>query len=120
MYTGECELIHGKIGGITVSIRSSVAATAGASEVRVSQTVKDLVAGSGPTFEDAGEHGPSSDRIPVQRLQKRARAGLGGDSSEHDGAAGHFHARDDMSTRPGARRLRPGPSTWSFVGGSKG
>jgi hypothetical protein len=30
--------------------------TAGASEVRVSQTVKDLVAGSGLTFEDAGEH----------------------------------------------------------------
>jgi hypothetical protein len=26
--------------------------------VRVSQTVKDLVAGSGLTFEDAGEHEP--------------------------------------------------------------
>jgi class 3 adenylate cyclase len=30
--------------------------TAGASQVMVSQTVKDLVAGSGLTFEDAGEH----------------------------------------------------------------
>ncbi len=29
---------------------------AGASEVLVSQTVKDLVTGSGLTFEDAGEH----------------------------------------------------------------
>jgi class 3 adenylate cyclase len=29
---------------------------AGASEVLVSQTVKDLVAGSGLTFEDTGEH----------------------------------------------------------------
>ena len=29
---------------------------AGASEVLVSQTVKDLVAGSGLTFADAGEH----------------------------------------------------------------
>ena len=33
-----------------------VAALAGPSEVLVSQTVKDLVAGSGLTFEDAGEH----------------------------------------------------------------
>jgi len=39
-----------------VSIGARVAATAGASEVRVSQTVKDLVAGSGLTFEDAGDH----------------------------------------------------------------
>ena len=56
VHTGECELIDGKIGGITVSIGARVAATAGASEVLVSQTVKDLVAGSGLTFEDAGEH----------------------------------------------------------------
>jgi class 3 adenylate cyclase len=56
VHTGECELIDGKIGGITVSIGARVAATARASEVRVSQTVKDLVAGSGLTFEDAGEH----------------------------------------------------------------
>ena len=56
VHTGECELIDGKIGGITVSIGARVAATAGASEVRVSQTVKDLVAGSGLTFEDAGDH----------------------------------------------------------------
>ena len=33
-----------------------MAALAGPSEVLVSQTVKDLVAGSGLTFEDAGEH----------------------------------------------------------------
>jgi class 3 adenylate cyclase len=33
-----------------------VAAKAGASQVLVSQTVMDLVAGSGLTFEDAGEH----------------------------------------------------------------
>jgi class 3 adenylate cyclase len=33
-----------------------VGAKAGASEVLVSQTVKDLVAGSGLTFADAGEH----------------------------------------------------------------
>ena len=54
--TGECQLIDGKIGGITVSNGARVAAKAGASQVLVSQTVKDLVAGSRLTFEDAGEH----------------------------------------------------------------
>jgi class 3 adenylate cyclase len=33
-----------------------VGTLAGPSEVLVSQTVKDLVAGSGLVFEDAGEH----------------------------------------------------------------
>jgi class 3 adenylate cyclase len=56
MHTGECEVIDGKIGGITVSIGARVASNAGPSQVLVSQTVKDLVAGSGLTFEDAGEH----------------------------------------------------------------
>jgi len=56
VHTGECELIDGKVGGLAVTIGSRVAATAGPSEVRISQTVKDLVAGSGLTFEDAGEH----------------------------------------------------------------
>ena len=52
VHTGECELIDGKISGITVSIGARVAAKAGASEVLVSQTVKDLVAGSGLTFQE--------------------------------------------------------------------
>ena len=56
VHTGECELIDGKISGMTVSIGARVAATAGPSEVLVSQTVKDLVAGSGLSFRDAGEH----------------------------------------------------------------
>jgi len=56
VHTGECELMDGKISGITVSIGARVAAQAIASEVLVSQTVKDLVAGSGLAFEDAGEH----------------------------------------------------------------
>src|SRR5262249_47919640 len=53
---GECELIDGKHGGLTVSIGARVASQAGPSAVLVSQTVKDLTAGSGFTFEDAGEH----------------------------------------------------------------
>jgi class 3 adenylate cyclase len=56
VHTGECEIVDGKCTGISVSIGARVAATAGPSEVRVSQTVKDLVAGSGLAFKDAGEH----------------------------------------------------------------
>ena len=56
VHTGEVEAIDGKVGGIAVHIGARVAALAGASEVMVSQTVKDLTAGSGLVFEDAGEH----------------------------------------------------------------
>ena len=56
IHAGECEVIDAKLGGLTVSIGARVAGYAGPSEILVSQTVKDLVAGSGLSFEDAGEH----------------------------------------------------------------
>jgi class 3 adenylate cyclase len=56
VHTGEVELAGTDIRGIAVHIGARVASKAGPSEVLVSQTVKDLVAGSGLTFEDAGEH----------------------------------------------------------------
>jgi class 3 adenylate cyclase len=56
LHTGEVETIDGKVGGIAVHIGARVGALAGSSEVLVSQTIKDLVAGSGLVFEDAGEH----------------------------------------------------------------
>jgi pimeloyl-ACP methyl ester carboxylesterase/class 3 adenylate cyclase len=56
VHTGEVETIDGKVGGMAVVIGARVGASAGPSEVLVSQTVKDLVAGSGLAFEDAGEH----------------------------------------------------------------
>jgi class 3 adenylate cyclase/pimeloyl-ACP methyl ester carboxylesterase len=56
VHTGECHVIDGKIGGISVVTGSRIAAIAGPSQTLISQTVKDLVAGSGLTFEDAGEH----------------------------------------------------------------
>lgn len=56
VHTGECQLIDNKAGGIAVTIGARVAGQAGRSEVLVSQTVKDLVAGSGLAFQDAGEH----------------------------------------------------------------
>ena len=58
VHTGECEVMDGgKVGGIAVHIGARVAAEAGAGEVCVSQTVKDLVAGSGITFSDKGISG---------------------------------------------------------------
>jgi class 3 adenylate cyclase len=42
------------VGGIAVHVGARVAAQAGPSEVLVSSTVKDLVAGSGLQFEDRG------------------------------------------------------------------
>jgi class 3 adenylate cyclase len=56
IHTGECELIGGKAGGLAVVIGARIGAMASPSEVLVSQTVKDLVAGSGLVFEDRGEH----------------------------------------------------------------
>jgi class 3 adenylate cyclase len=56
VHIGECELIEGKPAGLAVTIGARLLATAGAREVVVSQTVKDLVAGSGFSFTDRGEH----------------------------------------------------------------
>ena len=56
VHTGEVELDGDSVRGIAVHIGARVASLAGPSGVLVSQTVKDLVAGSGLTFEDAGEH----------------------------------------------------------------
>ncbi len=56
IHTGEVEVIDGKLGGLTVQIGARVGAMARPSQVLVSQTVRDLVAGSGLALEDAGEH----------------------------------------------------------------
>ena len=56
LHTGEVETIDRKAAGIAVMIGARVGGLAGASEILTSSTVKDLVAGSGVAFEDAGEH----------------------------------------------------------------
>jgi pimeloyl-ACP methyl ester carboxylesterase len=56
VHTGEVETIAGKAGGIAVNVGARIASRAGASQILVSHTVQGLVAGSGLTFEDAGEH----------------------------------------------------------------
>jgi class 3 adenylate cyclase len=55
-HTGEVELLGADVGGIAVHIGARVGALAGSSEVLVTSTVKDLVAGSGLAFDDRGEH----------------------------------------------------------------
>ena len=54
LHAGECEVLDGKVAGIAVAIGARVSARAAAGEVLVSQTVKDLVTGSGITFDDRG------------------------------------------------------------------
>ena len=56
LHTGECEQMGERIGGIAVHIGARVVGSAEPSEVLVSSTVKDLVAGSGIEFVDRGRH----------------------------------------------------------------
>ena len=56
LHTGEIEITAEDVQGIAVHIASRVSALAGAGEVLVSRTVKDLVAGSGLRFETRGSH----------------------------------------------------------------
>ncbi|HEY6377936.1 MAG TPA: adenylate/guanylate cyclase domain-containing protein, partial [Candidatus Dormibacteraeota bacterium] len=54
LHTGECEVVGDKLAGIVVHTAARVAAAAGAGEVLVSATVRDLVAGAGFEFQDRG------------------------------------------------------------------
>ncbi len=54
IHTGECELLDDDIGGIAVHIAARILGQAGAGEILVSRTVRDLVVGSGTGFEDRG------------------------------------------------------------------
>ena len=56
LHTGECEVRGDDLGGIAVHVGARVAALARPSEVLVTRTVKDLVAGAGLRFTDRGEH----------------------------------------------------------------
>ena len=54
--SGECERLGDTLAGLAVNVGARVAAAAGAGQVLVSGTVRDLVAGSGFGFADLGEH----------------------------------------------------------------
>ncbi|MFZ0014443.1 MAG: adenylate/guanylate cyclase domain-containing protein [Acidimicrobiia bacterium] len=55
LHTGEVELVGDDVLGIAVHIGARITTLAGAGEVLVSGTVKDLVAGSGIVFDDRGD-----------------------------------------------------------------
>jgi len=85
LHTGEIELEGDEIRGIAVHIGARVASQAGAGDVLVTSTVKDLVAGAGLTFEDRGEHELKGvpDRwrlyqvVSESRFEESIRAGVG-------------------------------------------
>ena len=54
VHTGECEILGPKLAGIAVHVAARCAATAGGGEVVVTNTVRDLVSGSGLAFNDRG------------------------------------------------------------------
>jgi class 3 adenylate cyclase len=54
IHTGECELLDADIGGLAVHIAARICGQAGAGDILVSRTVRDLVVGSGTGFEDRG------------------------------------------------------------------
>ena len=54
VHTGECERIGDDLGGIAVHIGARVSSAADPGEILVSQTVRDLVVGSGIEFDDRG------------------------------------------------------------------
>ena len=70
LHTGEVETTGDKVSGVAVHIGARIMATAGASAVHVSATVRDLVAGSGIRFESAGTHALKG--VPGEWLLHRA------------------------------------------------
>jgi class 3 adenylate cyclase len=56
LHTGEVELMGEDVGGIAVHVAARIAGLAGAREVLVSRTVRDLSVGSGIEFVEAGHH----------------------------------------------------------------
>ena len=81
IHTGECELLDADIGGLAVHIAARILGQAGAGEIVVSRTVRDLVVGSGIAFTD---HGTFELRGVPDRWELLAvdRNGLQADSAE--------------------------------------
>ena len=72
VHTGEVELLDGDVAGITLHIGARIATLAEPGEVLVSRTVRDLVAGSGISFEDRGIHGLKGVPEPWQLYAAKA------------------------------------------------
>jgi class 3 adenylate cyclase/alpha-beta hydrolase superfamily lysophospholipase len=66
LHTGEIEIGDRDVQGIAVHIAARVSALAGAGEILVSRTVKDLVAGSGLQFSERGKHTLKGVQDPIE------------------------------------------------------
>jgi class 3 adenylate cyclase len=69
VHTGECEVMDEGLAGIAVHIAARICSVAGAGEVVVSSTVRDLVAGSGIRFADLGTRELKGVREPWRLLR---------------------------------------------------
>ena len=101
IHTGECELLDTDIGGIAVHIAARILGQAGAGEILVSRTVRDLVVGSG-----TGLRGPRQ-----RRAAWRARhlATVGGRSPRPSGGIGRGRTGINADPRPSHRDAPLGP-----------
>ena len=119
LHTGECETLGQNIGGIAVHIGARVAAAARSGEVLVSSTVRDLVAGSGIAFEDAGEHELKG--VPgswhLCRVVGVPREDGGAREPPPTGVAPLFHQRPPLSQRFMIAAARHAPGISRRVGG---
>ncbi len=56
IHMGEAEVMGGKVGGLTVHVASRALSLAGASEILVTNTVREVTVGADVTFDDRGVH----------------------------------------------------------------
>jgi class 3 adenylate cyclase len=67
LHTGECDISNGKVSGLATDLCLEIANQAGPGEVIISNTVKDLVAGSGIRFTEKGSRAGEHELFVVQR-----------------------------------------------------
>ena len=72
LHTGECDVSDGDVSGIAVHAAARIQAAASPGEILVSQTVRDLTAGSGLVYEDAGDHEFKGLTAPCRLFSVRA------------------------------------------------
>jgi YVTN family beta-propeller protein len=107
LHVGEVEQRGAKVGGIAVHIGSRIMSAAGASEVLVSGTVRDLTTGAGLTFEDRGvrELKGVPGQWPVYAVARAGRASPGPEAgpdraARRAAAVRRAHARPIWQRRP--------------------
>jgi class 3 adenylate cyclase len=114
VHTGEVELDREERGvrGIAVHVAARIAALAGAGEVLVSGTVRDLAAGSGIEFRGCGARALKG--VPAGSSCSRRRAEPSASSAPTAGTPAHlvFRARASVGGFRCRRRNGPGSCGW--------